>query len=107
MILIADNQEVLPDLTGKLETEIKNILDDKQIKFTFSEVVDDDYPEGSLFTMKNYEIGDLYDGESTIEVVLYGNTFTDEVGFVLFLNILIVDINSAIELYNPTSTDIN
>jgi len=107
VILIADNQEVLPDLTGKLKTEIEEILNDKQIKFTFSEVVDDDYPEGSFAYYEDNDIADLYDGESTIEVVLYKNTFTDvEVG--LFISKYIdSDINSAIELYNPTSVDIN
>ncbi|MFP4479020.1 MAG: lamin tail domain-containing protein, partial [Candidatus Izemoplasmatales bacterium] len=107
VILIADNQETLPDLSGKLETEIKDILDDLQIKYTFSEVVDDDYPEGSFAYYENNEIGDLYEEDSTVEVVLYKNTFTDtEVG--LFISKYVdSETDSAIELYNPTSVDIN
>jgi endonuclease YncB( thermonuclease family) len=107
VILIADNQEILPDLTGKLETEIKEMLDDQQIKFTFSEVVNDDYPESSFAYYENNDIGDFYEADSTIEVVLYKNTFTDvEVG--LFISKYIdSEINSAIEIYNPTSVAIN
>nr|MDA3837460.1 lamin tail domain-containing protein [Candidatus Delongbacteria bacterium] len=107
VIFIADNQEVLPDLTGKLETEIKEILDDQQIKFTFSEVVNDDYSEGSFAYYENNDIGDFYEKDSTIEVVLYKNTFTDvEVG--LFISKYIdSETNSAIEIYNPTDIAIN
>ncbi|QWB99939.1 lamin tail domain-containing protein [Mycoplasmatota bacterium] len=107
IILIADNQESLPDLTGKLETEIKDILDEQQIKFTFSEVENDDYAEGSFAYYQGFDIGDYYEEDSTIEVVLYKNSFTDtDLG--LFISKYIdSEDNSAIELYNPTDDDIN
>lgn len=107
IIYIGYNSEQLPDLNGLIKRQIVTALEDKNIQYEFSYVVDDDYPEDTFAYYQGHAAGEYYDEVSTIEVVLYKNTFTDSDSSLIISKYGDSDINSIIELYNPTDQAID
>ena len=106
-VYIGYNTARLPDLTGMIERQIKEALTESNILYEFSYVENDDYPEGEFAEYKDYEIGDFYDEVSTINVVIYTNSFTGASESLIISKYIDSETDSAIEIYNPTSEPIN
>lgn len=107
IIYIGYNSAQLPDLTGMIKRQIEDALEESNISFEFTYVVDDTFPEDMFAYYNGYEAGDYYDEVSTIEVVLYKNTFTDADESLFISKYGDSENNSIIELYNPTSETID
>lgn len=106
-VYIGYNTARLPDLTGMIERQIKEALTESNILYVFSYVENDDYPAGEFAEYKDYEIGDFYDEVSTIDVVIYTNSFTGASESLIISKYIDSETDSAIEIYNPTSESIN
>ncbi|MFA7075615.1 MAG: lamin tail domain-containing protein [Candidatus Izemoplasmatales bacterium] len=106
-VYIGYNSAALPDLTGMIERQIKDILTENNIFYEITYVENDQFPEGVFAEYKSYEIGDFYDEVSTIEVVVYKNSFTEASESLIISKYIDGEIDSAIEIYNPTNTAIN
>ncbi len=108
-VYLGFNSETLPDLTGMMVEEIIETLDDLNIAYQFSYVVDDNYPEDSFAGYVDANIGDFYEG-GTISINLYQNTFTSlETSLIISKYVDGGDYTSdlAIEIYNPTTVAID
>lgn len=104
-VYLGYNETTLPDLSGKLKTEIASILTENSIQYTFNYVVDDNYPEDSFAGYDGYNVGDYYTEGTIITVNLYKNTFTDNPTSLIISKY--VDggddtSDQAIEIYNAT-----
>jgi len=115
IVLIAFNDEQIPNLDGMVKRQITDTLSELEINFEFTYVTNNDYPEDSFAYYGNVNVGDYYDDENLlVEVVLYQNSFTSAETSLIISKYMDGEIqsgtvtydNSGIELYNPTDQTI-
>ncbi|QLY40423.1 hypothetical protein HF295_06005 [Hujiaoplasma nucleasis] len=107
IIYVGYNSAQLPDLDGKIKRQISSELSALMINYTFSYVLDDDYPEDTFAYYVDHQAGDYYDEVSTIEVVLYKNSFTDDETSLMISKYIDSDTDTGLEIYNATDTTID
>ncbi len=108
-VLLGYNSQKLPNLTGMMKEQIIKALDDENISYEFNYVINDDFAEDLFMSYQDQEAGEYYLG-NTVIVNLYKNTFTDNETSLFISKYLDGGddtSNQAIEIYNPTESNIN
>ena len=107
-VYLGYNSTKLPDLEGLIKEQIIELLDETDINYEFTYVIDDLYAEDTFAGYISYETGDFYEG-GTVTITLYKNTFTDNDTSLIISKYIDggdLSLDQAIELYNATNEDI-